>query len=68
MRLTKESLQAEGIYMLDTATITYIWVGTESDPQLRQLLFDCTELDKIPDYLSEVFEFVLNSVGGLGCG
>ena len=57
LRLTKESLQPEGIYLLDVGTVTYLWIGTESDPQCWQVLFNCKELKDVPTFVTEVESF-----------
>jgi hypothetical protein len=66
LRLTKESLQSEGIYMLDVGTVTYLWVGTESDPKCWQALFNCSELKDIPVSLPEAL-LRMNSGIGSSC-
>lgn len=53
LNLTKESLQQEGIYLLEDGEAILIWIGRSADPNILQSLFGNGNIDQLDTNAAE---------------
>ena len=59
LRLTKDSLESNGIYLLDNCFTSFLWVGQEVEANLCAELFNCNNYQEISTNITEVNKKIL---------